>query len=55
MTLSDFRKQPNGKYFAYSMEMKNVQTNRRSEMKVSKFQLGSKLDENSFAVSNLEK
>lgn len=55
MTLSDFRKQPNGKYFAYSMEMKNMQTNRRSEMKVGKFQLGSKLDESSFAVSNLEK
>jgi hypothetical protein len=55
MTMSDFRKQPNGRYFAYTMEMKNVQTNRRSEMKVNQFQLGSKLDENSFSVSNLEK
>ena len=55
MTMSDFRKQPNGRYFAYTMEMKNVQNNRRSEMKVNQFQLGSKLDENHFSVSNLEK
>jgi hypothetical protein len=52
---SDYRKQPNGKYFAYEMEMKNVQNNRRSVMKITKFQLGSKLEESSFSVANLEK
>ena len=55
MTLSDYRKQSNGRYFSYGMEMKNVQNNRHSEMKVIKFQLGTNLDENSFAVSSLEK
>jgi outer membrane lipoprotein-sorting protein len=55
MTLSDYRKQPNNRYFAYSMDMENVVSKRRSEMRVNQFQLGSKLDENSFAVSSLEK
>jgi hypothetical protein len=55
MTLSDYRKQSNGRYFSYQMEMKNVQNNRRSEMKIQKFQVGSKLDEVNFSVSNLEK
>lgn len=55
MTFTDYRKQSNGRYFSYGMEMKNVQNNRRSEMKVSKFQLGTNLDEASFAVSSLEK
>ena len=53
--LSDYRKQPNGKYFAFSMEMQNVRSNRRSEMRIDKFQLGSNLDENSFAVANLDR
>lgn len=55
MTFTDYTKQSNGKYFSYGMEMKNVQNNRRSVMKVSKFQLGTNLNENSFAVANLEK
>jgi hypothetical protein len=55
MTMGDFRKQTNGRYFAYTMVMKNEQNNRFSEMKVKQFQLGSKLDENSFAVTNLDK
>jgi outer membrane lipoprotein-sorting protein len=54
-TLSDYRKQSNGRYFAYSMKMENVRSNRRSEMRIDKFLLGSNLDENSFAVTNLEK
>jgi outer membrane lipoprotein-sorting protein len=54
-TLGDYRKQPNGKYFSFAMEMKNVQNKRRSEMKVTKFQLGSNLNEASFAVASLEK
>ena len=55
MTLSNYQKQSNGKYFSYGMEMKNVQNKRRSEMKVDKFQLGTNLDEASFAVSALER
>ena len=54
-TFADYRKQPNGKYFSFAMEMKNVQNKRRSEMKVTKFQLGSNLTEASFAVASLEK
>jgi len=54
-TLSDYRKQPNGKHFAFRMEMQNVRNNRRSEMRVDKFQLGSNLDESSFSVSNLDR
>lgn len=54
MTLGDYRKQSNGRYFSYQMEMKNVQNNRRSEMKVNNFQLGSKLSEDKFSVSSLE-
>ena len=54
MTLGDYRKQSNGRYFSYQMEMKNVQNNRRSEMKVNNFQLGSKLGEDKFSVSSLE-
>ena len=52
---SDYRKQPYGKYFSFAMEMKNVQNNRRSEMRITRFQLGSSLNEASFAVANLEK
>jgi len=55
LNLKDYRKQPNGRYFAFSMEMQNVLTNRRSEMIVNKFQLGSNLDENSFSTASLEK
>ncbi len=55
MTLSDYRKQPNGKYFAFSMIMENVQNNRRSEMKVDKFQLGTNLNEDSFSTTSMEK
>ncbi|HNV80497.1 MAG: outer membrane lipoprotein-sorting protein [Tenuifilaceae bacterium] len=53
--LSDYRKQPNGKYFTYSMSMENKLSGRRSEMKVDQFQLGSKLDEGSFSTASLEK
>ena len=52
---SDYRNQPIGKYFSFAMEMKNVQNNRRSEMRITRFQLGSSLNEASFAVANLEK
>jgi hypothetical protein len=53
MTVSDYRKQSNGSYFAYNMTMENIQTNRKSVMKVDKFQLGSSMSESSFSASNL--
>ncbi len=55
LNLKDYRKQPNGRFFAFSMEMKNVVNNRRSEMIINQFQLGSNLDENSFSTASLEK
>ncbi|MDO5664541.1 MAG: outer membrane lipoprotein-sorting protein [Bacteroidia bacterium] len=54
-TIKDYRKQSNGKYFAYFMEMKNVLNGRRSELKVDKFQAGSKLPESAFAPTAIEK
>ncbi|HZJ74839.1 MAG TPA: outer membrane lipoprotein-sorting protein [Perlabentimonas sp.] len=54
MTLSDYRKQSNGRYFSYGMQMENVQNKRRSEMRVNKFQMGTNLNEGSFAVSAIE-
>jgi len=51
----DYKKQANGKYFAYRMTMQNVQNNRKSEMIVDKFQSGSKLPENTFSPAMLDK
>jgi outer membrane lipoprotein-sorting protein len=53
MTIGDYRKQSNGSYFAYSMTMENLQTNRKSVMQVDKFQLGSSLSESSFSAAKL--
>jgi hypothetical protein len=53
--IRQYKKQPNGKYFAYQMEMKNEQNGRRSLINIDKFQTGSTLSENSFAPSMLEK
>ncbi|MBN2350405.1 MAG: outer membrane lipoprotein-sorting protein, partial [Bacteroidales bacterium] len=53
--IQDFRKQPNGKYFAYRMEMKNEQNGRKSVLLVDKFQIGSNLQEGSFTPAMLEK
>ena len=55
LTISDYRKQANGGYFAFRMEMKNVQTGRRSVLIVDKFQLGSNLNESYFAANMLGK
>lgn len=55
MTISDYKKQSNGGYFAYKMEMQNVQSGRKSVMVVNKFQLGSNLTEADFAANALEK
>ncbi len=54
MTLNNFQRQKNGRYFAYEMRMENMQSKRYSEMKVKSFQLGSSLSEEKFSVSSLE-
>jgi len=53
--ITDYKKQANGKYFAYRMTMQNVQNNRKSEMIVDKFQSGSKLPEHTFSPAVLDK
>lgn len=53
MTISDYRKQSNGEYFAYSMIIENIQNKRKSIMKVDKFQMGSSMSESSFSAANL--
>lgn len=55
MTLKNYQKQPNGKYFAFLMEMDNKQNGRKSTIRIDKFQLGSQLEESYFATTNLEK
>jgi hypothetical protein len=54
MEISDYRIQPNGKYFSLRMEVSNLENNRRSLLITDKFQLGSKLPEESFSVAALE-
>ncbi len=54
MTISDYKKQSNGSFFAFNMQMENVQNNRKSVYIVNKFQLGSKLSENNFTITALE-
>jgi hypothetical protein len=54
-TIKDYKKQANGTYFAFYMEMKNVQNNRRSVMTIDKFQLGSALSEAQFSPAMIEK
>ena len=54
-TVSDFRKQSNGKYFCFNMKMENTQNKRVSEMVVDKIQLGSTLAESTFAPAAMEK
>lgn len=54
MKIGDYRRQQDGKYFAFRMEVMNVQNNRRSELDVDRFQPESDMDEGSFTVSSLE-
>jgi hypothetical protein len=54
-TIKEYKKQSNGSYFAFYMEMKNVQNNRRSVMIIDKFQLGSTLTEAQFSPAMIEK
>jgi outer membrane lipoprotein-sorting protein len=53
--IRQYKKQPDGKYFAYQMEMKNEQNGRRSIMIIDQFQVGSKLPESAFTAAMLEK
>jgi hypothetical protein len=52
--LSKYKKQPNGKYFCYNLEMKNDVNGRRSVIEIEKFQLGSAKGESEFSPSVLE-
>jgi len=54
-SISNYKKQSNGSYFAFNMEMKNVQNKRRSVMTIDKFQLGSNLTEAQFTPAMIEK
>ncbi len=54
MTISDYRRQQGDHYWAFSMQVRNVQNNRWSEMKVDRFQAESELAEAQFEVSALE-
>ena len=50
-----YEKQKNGKYFAFMMDIENLQNKRKSVMIVDQFQLGSELTESSFSTTNLNK
>jgi hypothetical protein len=54
MTISDYKKQSNGSFFAFRMEMENMQNGRKSLMTVNQFQLGSNLKESDFSTTSLE-
>lgn len=52
-TLKNYQKQDNGKYFAFLMEMENVQNQRRSILSIDRFKVGSDLAENYFSPAML--
>ena len=54
-SIEQFKKQSNGKYFAFYMEMENKQNGRKSVIIINKFQIGSTLTENIFTPAMLEK
>ncbi len=53
MTVSDYREIAPGLFFAFYMEMENLNNGRRSEIIIEQFQLGSKLNERDFSVASL--
>lgn len=55
MTFGNYKKQANGKYFAFLMEMKNRRNSRSSTIIIDRFQLGSTLTEDYFSTATLEK
>jgi outer membrane lipoprotein-sorting protein len=52
-TIGNYKKQKNGKYFAYSMTAKNHQNGRKSVISIQEFQIGSSLNENTFSPNTL--
>lgn len=54
-TIGDYQKQNNNKWFAYVMEMKNVQNGRRSLLKVNAYQNSSTMTEEQFSASMLDR
>jgi len=54
-TIKEYKKQPNGNYFAFYMEMENMQNGRKTVMTIDAFQQGSALTENTFSPAMLER
>jgi hypothetical protein len=54
MVMEDFRKQPNGKHFAFSMKVENIKNGRKSEISVEQFKPTSNANEKQFEVNNIE-
>lgn len=52
-TFGDYRKQAGGKYFAFKLNMRNVQNSRKSEIVINKYQAGSALKESAFSATSL--
>jgi hypothetical protein len=48
---SNYKKLPNGKYFAYTMEKNNVQNGRKSSMIVEKFGESASVPESLFSTA----
>ena len=54
MSLSDYKKQPNGKYFAYTLKVENFKNSRKSKMTVDQFKPSSTVSERYFDVNNIQ-
>ena len=52
--IKDYKKQANGKFFAFYMEKENVQNDRKSVLTISKFQSNSVMKEAAFAPALLD-
>ncbi len=55
MTISDYRKQSNGKYFAFSMTAQNLRNGRKSVIEVDEFKMATAYGEQYFEVESIEK
>jgi hypothetical protein len=54
-TIRQYKKQSNGRYFAFEMEMKNEQNGRKSTLTIDQFRTGSGLPESAFTPAMMEK
>ncbi len=54
-SIEQYKKQSNGRYFAYYMKVENIENGRKSIMNIDKFQIGSRLTESTFSPAMLEK